>query len=108
MWHQWINTSITVHVKKKHSYADVKKIIKTIYISLPINRGLNGSADGSEIFDLTKISLTKVKRIGSNPINSVSTLDALKQRFTNDELTFEELSKMGFKYRTIDKRQVIM
>jgi hypothetical protein len=151
MWRPWKNidgASSSVPAKKKHLSADAREIVKTIYSSL-LTRGLTANTAASEISDLTKIPLTTVKRITSNPIKSrrkrkdagstkcidesdkdlirrkiytmyeeqrIPTLDALKQRLTNDDTQincsrislWRILSKMGFRYRTIDKRQVLM
>lgn len=151
MWRPWKNidgASSSVAVKKMHLSLDAREIVKRVYTSL-LNRGLNASAAATETSDLTKIPLTTVKRIASNPIKSrkkrkdagftkcfdesdkdlirrkiytmyeeqrVPTLDSLKQRLTNDETQiscsrtslWRVLSEMGFRYRKIDKRQVLM
>ncbi|KAG5866103.1 hypothetical protein JTB14_036696 [Gonioctena quinquepunctata] len=63
MWRPWINidgASSSVPVKKK-------EIVKTLYSSL-LNRGFNAAA--TELCDSTKLPLTTVKRITSNPFKS--------------------------------------
>uniref|UniRef100_A0A6P7GKK8 Uncharacterized protein LOC114343810 n=1 Tax=Diabrotica virgifera virgifera TaxID=50390 RepID=A0A6P7GKK8_DIAVI len=151
MWRPWDSNngaSSSVPVKKKHLSVDAKQIVKTIYSTL-LKRGLDTTSATSEICDLTKIPLTTVKRITSNPIETrkkrkdfsstkcmdeadkdlirrkvytmyeeqrIPTLRALKQRLNVDETQIScsltslwtILKSMGFRYRIIDKRQVIM
>lgn len=57
--------SSSVPEKENHWSLGARRIVKTIYNSLP-NKRLKVSGDASQTFDLTKIPLTTVKKITSN------------------------------------------